>query len=105
MASMSQITDGLNISNLMENIKDDPTGFKDFFIVESGDISFEKIESLFKANFSIRGSNNYKIEIDVYQYFLDMIEEMCFSSKYFEFQVYSSFLSLNLNHLILRVYM
>jgi len=82
LSSMSQIVEGLNISNLVENIKVDPFGFKNFFVIESGNIGFDELQSLFNAKFSAKGSNNYQIEVDVYQFFLDMIEEMCFSSRY-----------------------
>lgn len=82
ISCMSQLVDGLNLSNLVESIRSNPDDFKGFFVKKEDSLNYEDFFSLLEAEFSLKGSNKYQSEVNTYQYFLDMIEEMFFTKDY-----------------------
>ena len=76
MPALQQLADGININGFLSQIRDNPDQFKPCFIYSSKRLTFDDLMDLIEPNVSPKETNKYQLEIDVYKYFTDTLEEL-----------------------------
>ena len=83
MATLQQLTDGININEFVSQICENPDQFKPCFISSSKRLTFDDLMDSIEPNFSPKGTNKYQLELDFYKYFTDTLEELELLGKIF----------------------
>ena len=71
--ALQQLKEGLDQIGLLESIRCYPLSYKSCFTA-SAKPSLESITDLCSAEYSVTGSNRKEKEINLYKYFMDMLE-------------------------------
>ena len=76
LPALQQLADGINMNGFLSQIRENPDQFKPCFINSSKRLTFDDLMDLIEPNFSPKGTKKYQLELDVYKYFTDALEEL-----------------------------
>ena len=76
--ALQQLKEGLDQIGLLESIKCNPLSYKSCFTASTKP-NLESVIDLFSAEYSVTGSNRKEKEVNLYKYFIDILES-CFYS-------------------------
>lgn len=81
LPALYQLSEGVNIRNLLQIIRKSPSGFKKLFVIEQGELKCDDFLNLFEPKYSDIGSNAFMKEQELFQAFLDFVESTSYDGE------------------------
>lgn len=86
LPALTQIAEGMDVRNLGQLLKNDSQFFSKIFMKGKNDLTFQIINDSLQPCFSPEGSNRRLKEMELFEAFLDFLENVSHQCKFFIIQ-------------------